>query len=241
LDQFYAKTSQLPLFLVFILAAAILIAIYPSLSFMIGAMAEQAQPYNESTEMDNNYNIYGQKENDYGNDNNHYKLQFPPSYEPEYYEPEYYEPEYYEPEYYEPENKSPSEIDNYSLDESTYNNNYNDIEIQKRHQQEEQKLDKEMIQPLEEQTHKGKQSVNQEQLVSTPEEDYLINGESQQQEQLKVQVNEDNSEKNMFKKNIEQKLEDSDEQEKEDKEDNKKSNSETSYQIDPRFRSFFPL
>jgi uncharacterized protein YpmB len=98
-----------------------------------------------------------------------------------------------------------------------------------------------MIQPLEEQTHKGKQSVNQEQLVSTPEEDYLINGESQQQEQLKVQVNEDNSEKNMFKKNIEQKLEDSDEQEKEDKEDNKKSNSETSYQIDPRFRSFFPL
>ena len=138
MNQFYAKTNVLSLFLAFILVAIIMTSLFHLLSFKIGPNAAQAQQYYEDGEIDSKYNIYEPTAEDYGNYNDYYKSQFESSYEPEHYEPEHYEPEHYEPEYYEPEHYEPehyepehyepeyqshSEKDNYILAELDDNNN----------------------------------------------------------------------------------------------------------------------
>jgi hypothetical protein len=100
LNQFYAKTNVLSLFLAFILVAIIMTSLFHLLSFKIGPNAAQAQQYYEDGEIDSKYNIYEPTAEDYGNYNDYYKSQFESSYEPEHYEPEHYEPEHYEPEHY---------------------------------------------------------------------------------------------------------------------------------------------
>ena len=88
LNQFYAKTNVLSLFLAFILVT-MLISIFPILSFKVGSNVAQSQKYYDDSEIDSKYNVYEPTAKDYENYNYYYKSQFEPSYEPEYHEPEY--------------------------------------------------------------------------------------------------------------------------------------------------------
>ncbi|HET7641870.1 MAG TPA: hypothetical protein VFK40_00050, partial [Nitrososphaeraceae archaeon] len=136
MDQFSANTIQVHLFFVFILAAALLICIIPSLSFIIETVAEQA-PYYESDERDYQYNFYEPKEKNYGNEDTYYTSQIPSSYEPEY--------------------KLHNEIDKYIQVEPTDNKDNKEIDIEKWFQQSKRKFQQKLDEEKEQQRQQEQQ------------------------------------------------------------------------------------
>jgi hypothetical protein len=145
LNQFYAKTNVLSLFLAFILVAIIMTSLFHLLSFKIRPNVAQAQQYYEDGEIDSKYNIYEPTAEDYGNYNDNYKSQFESSYEPEHYGPAY---------------QSHSEKDNYILAELDDNNNKEEEEKDSDNKKEIQDKDKDSDKEDEEDEENNKKKSN---------------------------------------------------------------------------------